>query len=125
MESFGDRQQQSTKMRQRSAVAAAAPALVVVLVAVVAVAVAAAAAVLAATTAGVDPSCGRHGHSLIYSREDVCCSTGNQIGDIHRHFGYCWHLQIQFAPQIELFAAPIIGAANNLFASAKRKLVIL
>jgi hypothetical protein len=78
-------QKQSNKMRHQSVVAAAAQALASM--AAVAAAVAAA-TVVAATLAGADCSCDRHGHRPIYSRGGVCCSTGNQLGDIQQHFGY-------------------------------------
>ena len=103
-------QQQSTKTRQELVAAAAAPA---------SVAAGAAVAVVVATTAEAERTCGCHIHCLIYSRGGAFCSTGNQIGEIQRHFGYFWHLQILFAPQIKLFAAQIIGAANNFICICK------
>jgi hypothetical protein len=101
-------QQQSTTMLQRLVAAVAAPA-----------SVAAAGAAVAATTAGADRSCNHNYHRPIYSRGGASCSTGNRIGNIQQHFGYFWHLQILFAPQIKLFAAPIIGAANNFICVCK------
>jgi hypothetical protein len=61
--------------------------------------------------AGVDRSCGRHGHHLIYSGVLFQVCSVFRATDINNLAIYLASA-VLFAPQIKLFATPIISAAN-------------